>query len=155
MINFWKVMIQRLQNDAFTGLNWTCPIWLHPSQVDQWVSLWVWVTSNKKQDQQLQWGGQDHHWQGERGEACWTDIDIHYKREWTLVVITSSKKAPERVQAAAEYSLIISKHHTQIKTWNNFRQSSSHCPGRPLPLDNSRSCCKFQCSISTVWSLEV
>ena len=35
------------------------------------------------------------------------------KRFW-LVVITCSKKAPERVQAAAEYSPIISKHRTQI-----------------------------------------
>ena len=42
-----------------------------------------------------------------------------------------------------------------IRWLNNFRQSSSHCPGRPLPLDNSRSCCKFQCSIRTVWSLEL
>ena len=31
-----------------------------------------------------------------------------------LVVMTCSKKAPERVQAAAEYSPIISKHLTQI-----------------------------------------
>ena len=35
------------------------------------------------------------------------------KRFW-LVVITCSKKAPERVQAAAEYLPIVSKHRTQI-----------------------------------------
>ena len=33
---------------------------------------------------------------------------------WKLVVITCSKKSSERVQAAAEYSPIISKHLTQI-----------------------------------------
>ena len=32
----------------------------------------------------------------------------------SVVVITCSKKVPERVQAAAEYSPIISKHSTQI-----------------------------------------
>ena len=37
-----------------------------------------------------------------------------YKCVWSVVVITCSKKAPERVQAAAEYSPIISKHLTQI-----------------------------------------
>ena len=76
-------------------------------------------------------------------------------RGYLVVVITCSKKAPERVQAAAEYSPIIQKHRTQIKTWNNSRQSSSRCPRRPLLLDNSRSCCQFQCSIRNVWSLEL
>ena len=42
-----------------------------------------------------------------------------------LVVITCSKKAPEWVQAAAEYSPIIPKHRTQINL-------SSHCPRRSL-----------------------
>ena len=153
MIYFWKVVIRRLQKRCFHGSQLDLPH-LTSSLSGRSVGFFMGL-SHKKQDKQLQWGGQDHHWHGERGEACWTDIDIHYKREWTLVVITSSKKAPERVQAAAEYSLIISKHHTQIKIWNNFRQSSSHCPGRPLPLDNSRSCCKFQCSIRTVWSLQL
>ena len=60
-----------------------------------------------------------------------------------LVVITCSKKTSERVQAAAKYSPIIPKHRTQINL-------SSHCPGRSLLLDNSRSCCQFQCSIRTV-----
>ena len=39
---------------------------------------------------------------------------IYYAPRSSLVVITCSKKSPERVQSAAEYSPIISKHRTQI-----------------------------------------
>ena len=38
----------------------------------------------------------------------------YFKSVKEIVMITCSKKSPERVQAAAEYSPIISKHLTQI-----------------------------------------
>ena len=83
--------------------------------------LWLWQNSLKWN---ISWKPASPHLYGALNWILYNSIHfakVLVEGNWTkgqgpceLVVITCSKKAPERVQAAAEYSPIISKHRTQI-----------------------------------------